>query len=83
MATQQETKAAAFVNEWQGHGNERSETQKFWLQLLGDVLDKDNKAHTENDIAVLKLYGFPGDAGESDIVSRLMELYRDKVKPCR
>ena len=42
MATQQETKAAAFVNEWQGHGNERSETQKFWLQLLGDVLDKDN-----------------------------------------
>ena len=42
MATQQETKAAAFVNEWQGHGNERSETQKFWLQLLGDVLGKDN-----------------------------------------
>ena len=42
MATQQETKAAAFVSEWQGHGNERSETQKFWLQLLGDVLGKDN-----------------------------------------
>ena len=34
------------------------------------------KAHRANDAAVLEAYGFPRDATESDIVSRLFAMYQ-------
>ena len=34
------------------------------------------KAHHVNDVAVLKAYGFPKDATESDIVARLFKMYQ-------
>ena len=36
IATQQ--KALQFANYWQGKGDEKQETQQFWMALLGDVL---------------------------------------------
>ena len=38
------------------------------------------KAHRDNDRAVLAAYGFPETLTESEIVSRLFELYADLVK---
>ena len=40
---QQESQAAArlFVERWTGHGNERSDTSKFWNELLEEVLGVD------------------------------------------
>ena len=35
------------------------------------------KAHRANDAAVLEAYGFPKDATESDIVSRLFNMYQE------
>lgn len=35
------------------------------------------KAHRANDLAVLEAYGFPKDASESEIVSRLFKMYQD------
>ena len=35
------------------------------------------KAHRANDAAVLKAYGFPKDATESDIVARLFKMYKE------
>ena len=49
---------------------------------LADLYDPDlmpfelRKAHRANDAAVLEAYGFPKDATESDIVSKLFELYK-------
>ena len=37
------------------------------------------KAHRENDAAVLEAYGFPADIDEMGIVSRLMEMYNEKL----
>lgn len=31
-----------FIERWQGHGDEKSETQTFWISLLRDVLDLEN-----------------------------------------
>lgn len=33
------TVAGSFISRWQGKGNEKSDTQKFWLELLREVLD--------------------------------------------
>ncbi len=38
------------------------------------------KAHKENDRAVLQAYGFPQDATESEIVARLFEMYEKMTK---
>lgn len=35
-------KAATFAHEWAGRGNEDSDTQQFWMELLGTVLDVPN-----------------------------------------
>ncbi|WP_281071215.1 DNA methyltransferase [Succinivibrio dextrinosolvens] len=37
------------------------------------------RAHKANDKAVLSLYGLPADASEEEIVSHLMQLYKEKV----
>ena len=37
--TQQRAAAKAFAKQWQGHGYEKGESQKFWLSLLHDVFD--------------------------------------------
>jgi len=34
------------------------------------------RAHRANDAAVLEAYGFPKDASESEIVTRLFKLYQ-------
>ena len=39
------------------------------------------KAHRENDHAVMQAYGFPPDLSESEIVSRLFEMY-EKMTQC-
>ena len=38
------------------------------------------KAHRANDVAVLEAYGFPKDATESDIVTRLFKMYQELTK---
>ena len=39
MTEKQQKKAAAeFAEKWAGRGYEKGESQKFWLQLLGEVL---------------------------------------------
>ena len=38
------------------------------------------KAHRANDAAVLEAYGFPKDASEADIVTRLFHLYQKLTK---
>ena len=38
MNAKEQAKAAkTFAEAWAGHGDEKSETQKFWLSLLHDV----------------------------------------------
>lgn len=32
-------KEAEFIDRWQGRGDEKQETQKFWLDLMQNVLD--------------------------------------------
>ena len=39
------------------------------------------RAHQANDAAVLAAYGFPKDATETEIVSRLFDLYAKLVAP--
>ena len=43
------------------------------LSLFSDLM----KAHRANDAAVLEAYGFPKDASESEIVSRLFKMYQE------
>ena len=38
------------------------------------------KAHEENDRAVLDAYGFPRSITESEIVSRLFEMYQELIR---
>ena len=38
------------------------------------------KAHHANDIAVLKAYGFPKDASESEIVAELFKMYQELTR---
>lgn len=35
----QHKKAVDFIKHWQGRGDEKQETQKFWLDLMQNVLD--------------------------------------------
>lgn len=35
----QHKKAVEFIERWQGRGDEKQETQKFWLDLMQNVLD--------------------------------------------
>lgn len=35
----QHKKAAEFIERWQGRGDEKQETQKFWLDFMQNVLD--------------------------------------------
>lgn len=37
-----EKRAREFVARWQGHGDEKQETQRFWLDLLHDVLGQEH-----------------------------------------
>lgn len=38
----QHKKAAEFIERWQGRGDEKQETQKFWLDFMQNVLDVPN-----------------------------------------
>ncbi len=40
----QRTAAKKFVDDWTGKGHEKGESQKFWLQLLGEVLGVEHPA---------------------------------------
>lgn len=40
----QRTAAKKFVEDWTGKGYEKGESQKFWIQLLGEVLDVEHPA---------------------------------------
>ena len=35
---EQRTKVLSFIEQWRGHGDEKQETQRFWLDLLQNVL---------------------------------------------
>ena len=39
---QQQTAAAEFAEFWAGKGDEKQETQRFWIQLLSEVLGIEN-----------------------------------------
>ena len=44
-----------FISEWKDKGNEKSDTQKFWMQLLQDVCgDEDAISHLEFEVRVHK-----------------------------
>lgn len=43
--SEQKTAAEKFYKDWVGHGDEKSETQKFWNALLVDVLEVDDVWH--------------------------------------
>jgi hypothetical protein len=43
MTTQQK-KAALFVKNWTNRGDEKQETAKFWIELLGEILNINNPA---------------------------------------
>ena len=54
-------------------------------KTYGEILDmilfpELMKAHRANDAAVLEAYGFPKDATESDIVSRLFKMYQELTR---
>ncbi len=34
-----------FIDRWEGHGDEKQETQRFWLDLMQNVLDVPNAIH--------------------------------------
>ncbi|EJD64878.1 hypothetical protein HMPREF9156_00753 [Scardovia wiggsiae F0424] len=47
MASQLEIKTIEeFINRWQGHGDEKQETQRFWIDLLQNVLHQDKVTET-------------------------------------
>lgn len=51
---QEHENASAFIARWQGKGNEKQETQKFWLDLMQNVLnveDAINQAEFEHKTA--------------------------------
>lgn len=35
---EQHTKVSAFIERWKDHGDEKQETQRFWIDLLQNVL---------------------------------------------
>lgn len=39
---QQRDAAKAFVSYWKNHGDEKQDTQRFWMDLLQNVLDVEN-----------------------------------------
>lgn len=42
--TQQQSAAKKFASQWLGKGDEKQETQRFWIELLGEVLGIRNPA---------------------------------------
>ena len=42
MASVSEKAARDFIERWSGHGNEKQESQKFWLDLVQNVLGRDD-----------------------------------------
>ena len=42
---EQKKAAAEFAEEWAGQGSEKSQTQKFWLELLQKVFGVDDPYH--------------------------------------
>ena len=40
--TQQKSAAKAFSEYWKDKGNEKQETARFWIELLGNVLGVEN-----------------------------------------
>lgn len=45
---QQKTAAAEFAEFWADKGDEKQETQRFWIQLLSEVLGIENQPNTLN-----------------------------------
>lgn len=39
---EQKKNAKAFIERWKNRGNERQDSQSFWLDLLGNVFDIEN-----------------------------------------
>ena len=51
----QKERIKGFISEWKDKGNEKSDTQKFWMQLLQDVCgDEDAISHLEFEVRVHK-----------------------------
>ena len=48
-ARKQKKQAKDFIERWRGRGNERQDSQSFWLDLLGSVFG------IENPISLLKI----------------------------
>ncbi|WEV47280.1 class I SAM-dependent DNA methyltransferase [Bifidobacterium sp. ESL0690] len=42
MSTTEQKAAVEFAKKWQGRGDEKQETQRFWIELLQDVLGRRN-----------------------------------------
>ena len=42
MASMVEQTTLDFIERWEGHGDEKQETQRFWIDLLENVLHRPN-----------------------------------------
>lgn len=86
---EQRNAAARFAEDWKGRGDEKQETQAFWLALLQKVYGVEEpekyislppelrRAHQQNDKAVMLAYGFSvKDMTESKCVAELMKMYQ-------
>lgn len=63
--TEQRTSAKAFARAWKGHGDEKQETSKFWIELLHDVfgidspttyLEFEKKVRLEGSVRFIDVY---------------------------
>jgi hypothetical protein len=50
--TEQRTAAAAFASAWKGRGDEKQETQRFWIELLTKVFGVDGSAAIAFEVPV-------------------------------
>lgn len=46
MGSALEKMTREFIDRWSGHGDEKQETQRFWLDLLQNVLHVDDALKT-------------------------------------
>ena len=87
ICAEREASARQFLEFWRGSGYEKGQTQPFWLHLLRvlgvpspeSAIESEDKAHQENDRAVMVAYGFPVKMAKSECVAELFTRYQALV----
>ena len=64
--------AKKFVRDWSSKGDEKQDTQRFWIQLLREVMGVDAR-----NLVLLQAYGFWGKLNsEPECVAEFMKMYQ-------